>query len=111
MIVKIADKKYTLEMGLPIEEKLQAVNHLLQTTLEFHDNMMTIEEYFTVTWDKPHTITAMDLIAYYLTKENEDLSTLSRKRMIEIAIGSERHTTISSMGMEHQIRMGMVDDD
>lgn len=111
LIVRIAEMKCSLDSSLSSEEKLQAVNDLLQTTLEFHDSIMTVEEYFTHTWDNPNTLKAMDLLAYYLTKEDKDLSTLSRKRMREISRGSERHTTITSMGMERQIRFGMIDND
>ena len=103
--------KYSLDSSLSIEAKLQAVTNLLQSTLEFHDSIMTVEEYFVHTWDKPNTLKAMDLLAYYLTKEDKDLSTLSRKRMREISRGSERHTTITSMGMENQIRLGMIDNE
>ena len=111
MIVRIANEKYQLETGIHIEDRIELIQSLLQQTLEFQNMTMSVEDYFHYTWDNPNTIKAMDMIAYYLTKVEQDLTVLSRKRMKEISRGSDRHVTFGSLGLEQQIRFGLQDTD
>lgn len=110
MIVRIANDKYVLDATLPSDEKLELVTTLLQRQLEFHNRTMSIEEYFQFTWNNKDTKKAIDLIAYYLTKEDKDLTTLSRKKMKEISRGSDRHIVFSAMSITQLIELGLDDE-
>ena len=109
MIVRIGEEKYQLDANIPVEDKLIAVNEILQTKMVFMELEMSVEEYFLQTWDNPNTKKAMDLLSYYLTKVTYDKTTLSRKKMKEISRGSDRHVPFSSLGIEHQQQFGLQD--
>lgn len=111
MKLKLPHKTIDLDLDSPVEERVATINNILSTKMEFHNSTMTIEEYFQATWDNPSTKICLDVIGYFLTKENHDLSVLSKDREKEMANGSERHVTFSSMGHENQTNVGVKDPD
>lgn len=111
MKLKLPNKDYELDMSVSIEERLITINNILETSISFHELDMSIEEYFRVTWDKPNTKVCLDIIGYYLTKENRNLSVLSNVKQKEMIKGSKRHTTFSGMGYDNQVAIGLIDID
>lgn len=110
----------------PIEERKKIVNSILIEKIEFHNQVMTVEEYLTHTWEKQSTKAILDMLGYYLTKESftedqkndtnyfgedikEDRFILSNRSIEEMEKGSKRHTTISSMGQENNFKLGFED--
>lgn len=110
----------------PIEERKKIVNSILIEKIEFHNQVMTVEEYLTHTWEKQSTKAILDMIGYYLTKDSftedqkndtnyfgeeikEDRFILSNRSIEEMEKGSKRHTTISSMGQENHFKLGFED--
>lgn len=111
MEILLPHRKVELDTSLTFEERTKVINSLLNEVIDFHAQSMTVEEYFRFTWKKNSTITCMDIIGYYLSKEEKDLTILSQKKENEMAKGSKRHTTFSSMGKENQQQYGLIDLD
>lgn len=129
MKLKLPHGEIFLDSELPFETRKQEVDKLLASKIVFQSETMTVEEYFRHTWEKSPTKTCMDMIGYYLTKNNrseeeleadkkeddknykEDKYVLSNKKTKEMQKGSYRHTTFSSMGIEYQTMMGIDDID
>lgn len=109
MKLKLTHKTYNLDMDLPLEDRIPAINKILNENIEFHEEIMTVEEYFRHTWNKQNTKISLDIIGYYLTKEDRDLEVLSVKKQLEMQNGSKRHTTFSGMGYDNQVAVGLVD--
>lgn len=109
MKLKMTHKTYNLDMELPLQDRVKAINDLLGEDIIFHEEVMTVEEYFRHTWNKQNTKISLDIIGYYLTKENRDLEVLSTKKQLEMETGSKRHTTFTSMGYDNQVALGLVD--
>lgn len=111
MKLQLPNKNYDLDMALSLEDRLIVINTILTEEVEFYNSTMTIEEYFRETWDNQGTKVCMDIIGYYLTKVEKDLSTMSTKKVLEMERGSDRHVTFTSMGYENQINVGANDPD
>lgn len=109
MKLKLTHKTYSLDMELPLESRIPIINNILNENIEFHEEMMTVEEYFRHTWNKQNTKISLDIIAYYLTKEDRNLEVLSVKKQLEMQNGSKRHTTFSGMGYDNQVAVGLID--
>lgn len=103
----------TLNQELDFNERNQAIFALLDETIQFHENSMTVEEYLRHTFNKQNTRAILDMIGYYLTKNNlgeesdskRDKEVLSITKQEEMETGSKKHTTFSSMGTENQNRL------
>lgn len=130
MIIKLPQEDYFLNSELPFCKRNEEVNNLLLKKIEFYSETMTVEEYFRITWEIPESKKCMDMIGYYLSKNNrsedeleqdradndgkdskEDKYILSNKKIKEMQKGSKRHTTFSSMGIEYRAMMGIDDID
>lgn len=109
MKLKLPHKTYNLDTNLAIEERLLMINTLLEEKIEFYEQVMTVEEYFRHTWEESKT--CMDIIGYYLTKEDKKLEILSNNKQQEMKTGSKRHTTFSGMGYANQVAVGLIDID
>lgn len=109
MKLKLTHKTYDLDMELPLENRIPVINNILNESIEFHEEAMTVEEYFRYTWNKQNTKISLDIISYYLTKEDRDLEVLSVKKQLEMQNGSKRHTTFSGMGYDNQVSVGLID--
>ncbi|MEK4025493.1 hypothetical protein [Sporosarcina sp. FSL W7-1283] len=113
MKLKMPHKTYILDFELDLVERLEVVNRILADKIDFNGEKMTVNEYFRETWNvlsyKDTTITYKEIIGYYLTKEEKDLSVLSRDKLKEMSRGSKRHTTFSGMGYDNQVNCGLVD--
>lgn len=94
-----------------MQQRKQVIETLLAEEIEFHAQTMTLEEYLRFTWTKQTSKFIMDMISYYLTKEEKDKEVLSTKREEEMSKGSKRHTTFGSMGQENHIKFGLSDSD
>lgn len=118
MKLYLPHREVTLDTSLPYPQRKEAIEKILgeSTNLEDRDfDLMTVEDYFRFTWDEPTTKVLMDIIGYYLTKNNteeegEDKEVLSNKKQKEIRKGSKRHTTFSGLPNEVQTSMGLKDD-
>lgn len=111
MKLKLPHKTFELDMEASIEKRMTIINEILNDVIEFQEASMTVEEYFRETWNKSNTKVCMDIIGYYLTKVEKDLTILSNDRNKEMLKGSKRHTTFSGMGYENQVSIGLVDID
>lgn len=111
MRIELPHRNVNLDASLSPTEKLEVVYKLLDEDIVFHDETMTLEDYFRFTFEIQSSITAMDIISYYLTKENRVLEVLSTKKQEEMRKGSKRHTTFSGMGYADQVRNGVIDSD
>lgn len=111
MKLKLPHKTYDLDMALSVEDRMIVINELLREKIEFHAETMTVEEYFRYTWDKSNSKICMDIIGYYLTKEDRKLEVLSNDKQKEMLKGSKRHTTFSGMGYDNQVAVGLIDID
>lgn len=111
MKLKLPHKTYDLDMTLECEDRIPIIDNLLKDEIEFHSETMTTEEYFRHTWEKKNTIICLDIIGYYLTKEKRNLEILSTKKQLEMETGSKRHTTFSGMGLDNQVKIGVVEEE
>lgn len=111
MKLKLPHKIYDLDIEASIEDRMTIINGILSEVIDFHEESMTVEEYFKYTWDKQNSRICMDIIGYYLTKENKNLDVLSNFKQKEMLSGSKRHTTFSGMGYDNQVEFGLVDID
>lgn len=118
MKLKLPHETVELDMNLEIQERKTIIEELLLkkvpvdssgTDGELISKEITLEEYFTITWDKPNTKIMLDIIGYYLTKEKKQLEVLSVNKQMEMQKGSKRHTTFTSMGYDNQVTFGLVD--
>lgn len=110
MKILLPHKTVSLDSSLSIEEKKKVVESLLSEEMEFHAETMTLEEYLSLTWKKPNSKVIMDMLAYYLTKEEKNLEILSHKKENEISKGSERHTNFSSLSKDDKELLGIATD-
>lgn len=108
MKVLLPHRTVSLDSSLSIEEKKKVVETLLSEKIEFHAETMTLEEYLTFTWEKPNSKVIMDMLAYYLTKEEKNLEILSHKKENEISKGSERYTSFSNLSEEDKESLGIA---
>ena len=108
MKILLPNKTVNLDSSLSIEEKKKVVENLLSEEIEFHAETMTLEEYLSLTWKKPNSKVIMDMLAYYLTKEEKNLEILSHKKENEISKGSQRHTNFSSLSEEDKETLGIA---
>lgn len=132
MKLYLPHREVNLDSSLSFEERNQVIYKLLEETIEFHEQTMTVEGYFRYTWNKQPTKVSMDIIGYYLTKNNineeelktiaededtsdeeknneEDRWVISNKKQKEMRKGSKRHTTFSGMGYDNQVKVGLID--
>lgn len=114
MKLYLPHREVTLDTSLPFPERNNEIYRILDEEIEFQALKMSVEEYFRLTWDKPHTKVSLDIIGYYLTKGNfggEDREILSNVKQKEMRKGSKRHTTFSAMSYENQMSIGIKDFD
>lgn len=111
MKLKLPHKTYNLDMNLKVEERLNTVNKILKDKIKFHSETMTVEDYFHYTFKDDRSKQLMDIIGYYLTKEDKKLEILSNNKQDEMLNGSKRHTTFSGMGYDNQVAIGLIDID
>lgn len=107
-------REVTLDTNLPFMERNEVIHNLLKENMTFQEITMSVEEYFRYTWDKETSKVSMDIIGYYLTKNNsqgEDREVVSNGKMKEMRKGSKRHTTFSGMGYDNQVSLGLIDED
>jgi hypothetical protein len=135
MKLHLPHREVNLDSNLSYEDRNKVIFALLEETIEFHEQTMTVESYFRYTWNKQPTKVSMDIIGYYLTKNNmneaeleeiedeneketnnsnnnkEDRWVISNKKQKEMRKGSKRHTTFSGMGYENQVKVGLIEAD
>lgn len=111
MKVELPHKNVNLDASLNPDAKMEIIFKLLDEEIVFHNETMTLEEYFRLTFEIQSSIIAMDIIGYYLTKENRVLEIMSTKKQEEMQKGSKRHVTFTSMGYVNQVRNGVIDSD
>lgn len=118
MKLYLPHREANLDTSLAFSDRNDIIYKLLNESTGLHDNendVMTVEDYFRFTWNKQPTKVSMDIISYYLTKnnteENEDKEVLSNVKQKEMLKGSKRHTTFSGMGYDNQVAVGLVDID
>lgn len=111
MELLLPHRKVGLDTSLNLKERKVFIDSLLEEEITFHSQTMTVEEYFRYTWNKNNTKTCLDIIGYYLTKVEKDLEILSHTKEKEMKNGSKRHTTFSSMDMESQQDLGLIEKD
>lgn len=111
MKLKLSHKTYDLDVELSEQERMKVINNILIDKIEFHEETMTVEEYFRYTWNKQTTKTCIDIIAYYLTKENRNLDVLSKTKENEMIKGSKRQVPFTSLGVNDAVQIGIVDVD
>ena len=111
MKLRLPHKTHNLDLKMETDDRLALINRILTEEINFQDQTMTVEEYFSHTWDKQNTKVALDIIGYFLTKEDKKLEILSNSKRKEMENGSNRHTTFSGMGIENQVAVGLVDID
>lgn len=103
-----------LTPDMDFEGRNELIVKLLEEKIEFHEETMSVEEYFRYTWNKQVTRTSLDIISYYLTKgntdeEGEDKAVLSHKKEKELQKGSKRHVTFTGMSIRQQEDLGIID--
>lgn len=111
MKILLPHREATLDASLGMQERKTVVDALLAEEIEFHAQTMTLEEYLRFTWNKQTSKFIMDMIAYYLTKEEKDNEVLSNKKIEEMEKGSKRHVTFGSMGLENQTKFGLSESE
>lgn len=112
MKLYLPHREVDLDVNLSFTERNEKIFEILAEEIVFHEETMSVEEYFRYTWEKEPSKVSMDIIGYYLTKNNyegEDREVLSNKKQKEIRKGSKRHTTFSGMGYDNQVAVGLVD--
>lgn len=111
-------RKVKLDTELNEEQRKTAIELLLQEDVPFdrvkdgqlESIYISLEEYLRITWNKPNSKILMDIMSYYLTKEEKNLEILSNEKQKEIVKGSKRHTNFSSLGYNDSLTLGLIDD-
>lgn len=121
-------KSFLLPDNIEPEERLVEINKVLESTLKFHGEEMTVEEYFRYTWDKDHTRTTLDRISFYLAKmpeqsgqhdkeiisRNDDMEMVKGVRWVnrngEKTIEKARYINHSDLKIEQKVELGLVED-
>lgn len=130
MIVKIERlKKYVFMDNLEPADRLVEVNKMLNDTLDFDGNKMTVEEYFRETFNKDFTRTNFEKISHYLSKMPEqngthDKKILSRNDELEMNKGvrwatrdgnrvleQSKYTSFTDLDKETLIELGLAESD
>lgn len=114
MKLYLPHREVNLDTALDYDKRNECVYAILEEEVEFHSETMSVEDYFRKTWNDETTKVLMDVIGYYLTKNNtegEDREVLSNYKQKEMRVGSKRMTTFSGMGIENQLAMGLIDED
>lgn len=135
MKINIANKKtYYLSDSLNLEERLAEVELLLNDKLKFDDGYMTVNEYFSITWNRTvgnrnPTQEALDRLGTYLSKMpdqdgKQDKETLSKNDIMEMEKGirrvhrkgenlyeSGRYVVYSDLSLEAKSKIGLTDID
>lgn len=111
MKILLPHREVNLDSSLNTQKRKLFIDALLAEPIEFQSQTMSVEEYLRFTWDKNNSKKIMDIVAYYLTKEEKDKAILSKKKEEEMKRGSKRHTTFSSMGAENQEALGLIDSE
>lgn len=112
MKILLPHRTVSLDSSLSIEEKKKVVEELLSEKIEFHAETMTLEEYLSFTWEKQNSKVIMDLLSYYLTKEEKNLEVLSQQREKEIVKGSYKgkasiYTSFETLSEEKKDKLGI----
>ncbi|MBY0221966.1 hypothetical protein [Sporosarcina aquimarina] len=109
MKLQVAHESFSLDMNLKVEGKKKAVDELLEKKLIFHNESMTVEEYFRETWFDPDTIKCMDTLGYYLSKQDGNSEVLSGDKQKEMSKGSKKYTTFSGLDYKEQLILGLAE--
>lgn len=112
MKIKLPHREVNLKSDVSYFERNEIIKKVLNEKIDFLENSMKVEDYFSETWDKQGTRTALDMMSYYLTKgnaEGEDKEILSHRKQKELQRGSKRHITFSALGVGTQERLGIID--
>ncbi|MFJ7982453.1 hypothetical protein ACIQ1D_19550 [Lysinibacillus xylanilyticus] len=112
MKILLPHKTVSLDSSLDIADKKKVVENLLSEKIEFHAQTMTLEEYLSFTWEKQNSKVIMDMLAYYLTKEEKNLEILSKDRQQEMLKGSYRgkesiYTSFETLSEENKDKLGI----
>lgn len=120
-------KSFLLPDNIEPHERLIEINKVLESTLKFHGDEMTVEEYFRFTWDKDHTRTTLDRISSYLAKMPEqngqhDKAIISKNDEMEMnkgvrwvnrngekVIEKARYVTHTYLKIEDKVELGLVE--
>lgn len=114
MKIKIANQyTYNLDLNLSMEERLIAINVILKEEISIGNGKISIQDYFLETWDKNNTRTCLDIIGYYLTKENhnkrDDSDIISRRKYREMVNWNDRYSVFSDLSIKDQLQFGFKD--
>lgn len=114
MKLYLPHREADLSVSLGYNERNELIHSILEEKLDFHEEVMSVEEYLRRTWNRDSSKVLMDIIGYYLTKNNfegEDREVLSNGKVKEMKKGSKRMTAFSGMGLDNQVGFGVVDAD
>lgn len=106
--IELPHEAYYLDMNLTQDLKLEEVAILLQEKLVFDGEEMTVEEYFSETWDNPVTKKNLDMIGYYLIR-GDDEGILSNDDIKEMERKPKNYVTFSDLSKKRQVEIGLID--
>lgn len=114
MKLYLPHREANLDTTLDYDKRNECIHAILEEEVEFHSETMTVEDYFRRTWNDKTTKVLMDVIGYYLTKNNtvgEDREVLSNYKQKEMRVGSKRMITFSGMEIGDQLSYGITEVD
>lgn len=128
MILKFSNgKTFELLDNIEPKERLVEINKVLDTSLMFHGEAMTVNEYFRFTWTKSETKQMLDRISFYLSKMPEqngqhDKTIISRNDELEMNKGvrwvnknkkkvleSSRYRNFTDTSIDDKASFGLAD--
>lgn len=130
MILKFSNgKTFELLDNIEPKERVIEINKVLATSLRFHGEDMTVDEYFSYTFDNKDTRSLLDRIGSYLSKMPEqngqhDKGIISRNDDMEMNKGvrwvnrnnkkvlePSRYKTFTESSIEDKASFGLADID
>lgn len=100
-----------LEDDLSIEEKIQAVNQLLNKEIGLDGIQTTLEDYLRMSWYQGSTKYFLTSLATYLCKKDSrtDKYILSRTQLSKMKHGDARQILFSNLNQQEKEMLGLIE--
>lgn len=101
MEIKINNRSFLFKDTTDVNERKKIIEDFLETKIDLAIGTMTVEEYYSYTWDKQNTKTSLDRIGYYLSKMpeqngKEDKLVLNKSKELEMEHGFRQTTKVAT---------------
>lgn len=117
MEITINNQSFYFDSTSDMDIRKKSVEDFLATKIDLAIGTMTVEEYYSHTWEKQNTKISLDRIGYYLSKMpeqkgKEDKSILNPSKELEMECGVRRTSKAANKLTEKEIeKLNLTEDD